>query len=221
MVLITVTYIRNRTEKMAKETIRPSEEELLVFVSSRQDEELCRPRASTIKEVDNYQGMRVWAFEDAPASSERARDRYIRNAGRADLVIWLIGSTTTTPIVEEISACMRAQGNLLAFKLPARNRDNETETLIRRVSDYATWKTVEKVEDLPAHIKAALTDEMLRGYRDPAPANHDLFLKQKHRESVAETKRLWTTLGVPDEIAGDLAGDTRSDTNCSSLRREH
>ena len=192
---------------MVEETIRHSEEELLGFISSTQDEELSCARTLAIDTVDNYPGMRVWAFEDAPASSERARDRYIRNAGRADLVIWLIGSTTTTPIVEEISACMRAQGNLLAFKLPARNRDNETDTLIRRVSDYATWKTVEKVEDLPAHIKAALTDEMLRRYRDPAPANHDLFLKRKHRESVAETKRLWTTLGVPDEIAGDLAGD--------------
>ena len=192
---------------MVEETIRHSEEELLGFISSTQDEELSCARTLAIDTVDNYPGMRVWAFEDAPASSERARDRYIRNAGRADLVIWLIGSTTTTPIVEEISACMRAQGNLLAFKLPARNRDNETDTLIRRVSDYATWKTVEKIEDLPAHIKAALTDEMLRRYRDPAPANHDLFLKQKHRESVAETKRLWTTLGVPDEIAGDLAGD--------------
>ena len=41
--------------------------------------------------------MKVWAFEDAPASSEAARNRYIRNAGRADIVIWLIGSTTTTP----------------------------------------------------------------------------------------------------------------------------
>ena len=192
---------------MTQEQIRPSEDPLLVFISSRQDEELSGARALAIEAVDNYPLARVWAFEDAPASPEQARDRYIRNAGRADLMIWLIGSTTTTPIVEEISACMRAQGNLLAFKLPARDRDNETDTLIRRASDYATWKTVEKVEDLPAHIKAALTDEMLRRYRDPAPVNHNLFLKQKHRESVAETKRLWTTLGVPDEIAGELAGD--------------
>ena len=122
-------------------------------------------------------------------------------------MIWLIGSTTTTPIVEEVSACMRAQGRLLAFKLPAPDRDYETETLIKRVSDYATRKTVENVEDLPAHIRSALTDEILRRYRDPAPANHDLFLKQKHRESIADTKRLWTTLGVPEDIAEELADD--------------
>ena len=122
-------------------------------------------------------------------------------------MIWLIGSTTTTPIVEEVSACMRAQGKLLAFKLPAPERDDETESLIKRVSDYTTWKNVENVEDLPAHIKSALTDEMLRRYRDPAPVNHDLFLKQKHRESIADTKRLWTTLGVPEDIAGELADD--------------
>ena len=192
---------------MTEELIRPSEHPLLVFISSRQDPVLSRARASAIEAVDNYPGMRVWAFEDAPASPEQARDRYIRNASRADLVIWLIGSTTTTPIVEEISACMQAQGKLLAFKLPATERDLETETLINKVSAYATWRTVESEENLPAHIKAALTDEMLRRSRDPAPVHHDIFLRQKHRESLGESKRLWTTLGVPDEIAGKLADD--------------
>ena len=192
---------------MTDEPILTNEVPLLVFISSRQDEELSRPRALAIKEVDNYPGMKVWAFEDAPASSEAARERYIRNAGRADIVIWLIGSTTTTPIVEEVSACMRAQGKLLAFKLPTAERDEETEALIEKVSDYTTWKTVENADYVPAHIRASLTDEMLRRYRDPAPVNHDLFLKQKHRESIAETKHLWTTLGVPEDIATELADD--------------
>ena len=201
------THIHNRAKEMTDEPIRPSEDPLLVFISSRQDEDLSLARGLAIKEVENYPGMKVWAFEDAPASSEHARDRFIKKAGRADIVILLIGSTTTTPIVEEVSACMRAQGKLLAFKLPAPVRDDETESLIKRVSDYATWKPVENVADLPAHIKSTLTDEMLRRYRDPAPANHDLLLKQKHRESIADTKRLWTTLGVPEDIAEELAVD--------------
>ena len=192
---------------MTDEPIRPSEDPLLVFISSRQDDELSPARGLATEAVESYSGMRVWAFEDAPASSEKARDRYIANAGKADFVIWLIGSTTNTPIAEEVNACMRAQGKLLAFKLPAAGRDDKTESLIERVSDYATWKTVNNVEDLPAHIGAALTDEMLRRYRDPAPVNHDLFLKQKHRESIADTKRLWTTLGVPEDIAEEFADD--------------
>ena len=192
---------------MTDKQIRPSEDPLLVFISSRQDEEMSSARALAIKEVESFPLTKVWAFEDAPASSEEASDRYIRNAGRADIVIWLIGSTTTTPIVEEISACIQDQGRLLAFKLPATERDDETEALIKRVSDYATWKTVENIEDLPTQIKVALTDEILRRYKDPAPVNHDLFLRQKHRESIADTKRLWTTLGVPEDIAGELADD--------------
>ena len=193
---------------MNAKQIRPSEDPLQVFISSRQDPkdvEISRARSLAIKEVDGFPLTKVWAFEDAPASSETARDRYVRNAGRADMVIWLIGSTTTTPIVEEISACMRAQGRLLAFMLPATERDDETEALVRRVSNYATWKTVENVDDLPDHIRASLTDEVLRRYRDPAPVNHDLYLRQKHRESIADTKRLWATLGVPEDIAGELA----------------
>ena len=192
---------------MTDQQIRPSEDPLLVFISSRQDEEMSRARALAIKEVDSFPLTKVWAFEDAPASSEAARDRYIRNAGRADLVIWLIGSTTTIPIVEEISACMRAQGRLLAFKLPATERDDETKTLIKKVSGYATWCEVRDEANLSDHIHVALTDEMLLRARDPAPVNHDLYLKQKHRESVAETKRLWTTLGVPEDIASQLAND--------------
>ena len=195
---------------MNAKKIGPSEDLLQVFISSRQDpkdEEMSRARSLAIKEVDGFPLTRAWAFEDAPASSEAARDRYVRNAGGADMVIWLIGSTTTTPIVEEISACMRAQGRLLAFMLPAAERDDETETLIQRVSNYATWKNVENIDDLPDHIRASLTDEILRRYRDPAPVNHDLYLRQKHRESIADTKRLWATLGVPEDIAGELAED--------------
>ena len=79
--------------------------------------------------------------------------------------------------------------------------------MIKRVSEYATWKPVENVENLPARIKEALTDEIVRGYRDPAPPSHDLFLKQKYQESIADTKRLWTALGVPDDVADELAND--------------
>ena len=45
------------------------------------------------------------------------------------------------------------------------------------------------------------------GYRDPAPPSHDLFLNKKLRESIADTKRLWTALGVPDDVADELAND--------------
>ena len=180
---------------MTDESTRPAENPLLVFISSRQDAELSPARTLAIKEVGRYPWVKVWAFEDAPVSSEAARDRYIRNAERADMVIWLIGSTTTRPIVEEVNACMRARGRLLAFRLPATERDSETERLIEQVQNYATWRTVENIEDLPTHISAALTDEVLRGYRDPAPPNHDLFLKQKYRESIADTKRLWDDIG--------------------------
>ena len=192
---------------MTDELARHTESPLLIFISSRQDSELSRARELAINAVNSYPGMKVWAFEDAPASSEAARDRYVRNAQRADIVIWLIGSTTTPPVVEEVNACMQSFGRLLAFKLPADERDASTEALIKDVQDYATWKQVRNVDDLPEHIRTSLIDEMLRGYRDPAPVSHDLFLERKRRESIADTKQLWTTLGVPDDIASELAED--------------
>ena len=192
---------------MTEEPIRPSENPLLVFISSMQDEELHRARTLAIDTVDKYPGMRVWPFEDAPASSEAARDRYIRNAGSADLVVWLVGSKTSAPVVEEIDACLAAGGKPLPFLLPVQLRDSQTQELIERVEKVVTWRKVEDTERLPEHIQKALTDEIVRRFRDPVPWNHDLFLKQKHRESITETKRLWTTLGVLDGIAGELADD--------------
>ena len=192
---------------MTEEPIRPSENPLLVFISSMQDEELSRARTLAIDTVNKYPGMRVWAFEDAPASSEAARDRYIRNAGSADLVVWLVGSKTSVPVSEEIYACLAAGGKPLPFLLPVQLRDSQTQELIERVEKVVTWRKVEDTERLPEHIHKALTDEIVRRFRDPVPWNHDLFLKQKHRESTTETKRLWTTLGVPDGIAGELADD--------------
>ena len=192
---------------MPDESIRPSENPLSVFISSKQDDELSRARALAIETVESYPGMKVWAFEDAPASSEAPRDRYIRNAGSADFVIWLAGSTTSDPVVEEVDACLAAGGRPLTFLLPAQHRDSQTEDLKRRIQKMVTWDDVEDIERLPEHIRTALSDEIARRIRDPVPWNHDLYLDQEHRESIAHTKRLWTIFGVPDEVAESLAKD--------------
>ena len=161
---------------MTDESIRPSENPLSVFISSKQDDELSRARALAIATVESYLGMKVWAFEDAPASSEAARDRYIRKAGSADFVIWLAGSTTSDPVVEEVDACLTAGGRPLTFLLPAQHRDPQTEELKERVQKVVTWRKVEDIERLPEHIRTALSDEIARRVRDPAPWNHDLYL---------------------------------------------
>ena len=192
---------------MTDESIHPSEDPLFVFISSKQDDELSRARSLAIETVESYPGMKVWAFENAPASSEAPRDRYIRNAGSADFVIWLVGSTTSDPVVEEVDACLAAGGRPLPFLIPAQHRDSQTEELIRRVQKVVTWRRVEDIERLPEHIRTALSDEIARRVRDPVPWNHDLYLEQKRRESIAYTKNLWTTFGVPDDIAESLAKD--------------
>ena len=65
-----------------------------------------------------------------------------------------------------------------------------------KVQTKVTWRTVERVEKLPEHIRVSLADEMIRGlYRDPAPMNHDQYLRYELRKSLAETKRLWTHFG--------------------------
>ena len=85
---------------------------------------------------------------------------------------------------------MDAGGSLLAFMFPAASRDSDTEELIDKASQYATWRSVNHIDNLPEHINIALADEINRRLHDPVPVNHNRFLRRRMQESIPETKRL-------------------------------
>ena len=187
--------------------IQQSEPEFLVFISSRQSPEMDEARCEAFKAVDEFPLTRPWAFENMPASSEPAREHYLRYAYQADFVIWLVGGETTPAVVDEIQACISVQGKLLAFKLPSVCQDEQTKQLIKKVSGYVTWRRVGQIGNLKANIRAALQDEIIRAVRNPEPPGRLPWLRQQREETVYRCKRAWTALGVPDEIAEELAQD--------------
>ncbi len=160
-----------------------------------------------MRAISSFPNCREWAFENTPASSESARDYYLRNSARADFVIWLVGSETTQAVADEIHACMAGHGRLLAFRLPGGARDERTQRLVDEVSEYAKWCDVHALANLEEDIKAALSDEINRLVRNPEPPGRIHKLKELQRESLARCKLTLTSLGVPDEIADEMALD--------------
>ena len=189
--------------------IRRSEPDLLVFISSRQSPAIEQARCDAERAVDGFPNCRVWAFENMPASSEPPHEYFLRAVANADFVIWLVGQETPDAVAAEIHTCISEEGRLLAFKLPAETRDDQTRQLVRKVKDsaYATWRNVDDPADLIDEILAALSGELNRLVRNPQPPGRKHRLKELHRESLARCKQSLTILGVSDDVADQMALD--------------
>ena len=183
------------------------ESNLLGFISSVMSPDLTHARETAFTVLDEMDFVHPWAFEFTPASSESPSDAYLRRVEDADFVVWLIGGTTTPAVVDEISACITAGRRLFAFEFPAPHRDAETRALIHRVSDHAKWQRVRDVDDFAVHLKAAVSDELIRAFRDPTSPQRKPRLAELLRLSIVTCKQMWTALGVPEDIAAELASD--------------
>ena len=181
-----------------------SEPDLLVFISSVMDDELNPARNSAVATIQEMDFGRPWAFEYTPASSEAASDAYLRKVQEADFVIWLVGSRTTLPVVNEVHRCLATQGRLLIFKLPAGERDEETETLLNEAGRVVKWKEVESLPTLENEIKLALHDEMIRALRDPLGRTRNQSLVRARDRSLADCVVSLLALGVDEDVANNL-----------------
>ena len=76
-----------------------SETSLLVFISSVMRPELEPARNLAREAFLELEFTRPWAFEFTPASSEPPDESYLRKVQESDFVVWLIGDTTTQPVV--------------------------------------------------------------------------------------------------------------------------
>ena len=188
-------------------TTQKSEAELLVFISSVMDDELAPARNSTVMAIPKMSFGRPWAFEYTPASSEAASDAYLRKVEEADFVIWLVGSKTTQPVVNEIHRCLASRVRLLVFKLPSEGRDEQTDTLLREAGQVIKWKDVVDLTMLANEINLALSDELIRALRDPLGTSRNQSLVRSRERSLADCLVSLTALGLDEDVANDLVYD--------------
>lgn len=184
-----------------------SESDLIVFVSSRINEELKRARTTAVDTINGLTFARAWTFEHTTASSEPPEDTYLRKVRESDFVVWLVGTDTTQPVIDEINMAISSNCRLLAFALPADHRDNATKCLIDFAGKYAKWTDVRSHDELSTAIKTSLSDELIRAVRNPEAPGRRKRLIQDHRLSVSRCKEAWQSLGISEDIARNLAED--------------
>ena len=182
------------------------ESDLLVFISSV-TEEMRSARRKAVQTLNDLPFSRPWAFEFTPANSEDVKDAYLRKVEEADFVVWLVGVGTTQPVIDEINACIASGRRLLAFKFDSGDAAETTRTLIETVSDHAKWHDVQSLDTFAECLRKTIADELVRALRAPALPMRCRRLNEQLRWSVAKCKRMWSTLGVPDDIAAELAAD--------------
>ena len=184
-----------------------SETELLVFISSRMTKHLQWARDIAEQAFNRFPIARPWVFEKTPASSDSPTDAYLRKVQQADFVVWLVGASTTQPVANEIHTCLAYDRRLLVFKLPATKRDALTRRLLANVSNSTKWRDVPTRAALEQELTAAISDELVRALRDPAPPARRQTLRSWRALSVAKCRGSWIALGVQDDLATELAED--------------
>ena len=193
-----------------------SEDNLLVFISSRMNTEMKPARKIAVEAINKVEVGRPWAFEYTPASSEPVEDIYLRKVREADLVVWLIGAETTQPVVNEINEAIVSGRRMLVFKLPVEQRDSRTHELIERVGIYAKWNEVGSIEDLSKSITEAFSDEIIRAFRNPILPSRSQKLHQDIRLSISRCREALVSLGVDEAVAEEMANE-REQGNCLKL----
>ncbi len=194
------------TERAGPHSHPQNMEPLRVFISSMMGE-LKEERQIAERAVEDLLGVLPWLFERSEASSQTPENLYLEQVRQADIVIWLVGSETSPAVTAEIHTCMDHGIPLLTFRLPAHHRDMDTQDLLERTKEYATYKKVESSEDLAHHIREALESEIIQGYRNQGSPSRTDQLQERRNYSLGLLKRMWVSLGVPDNMAAELAAD--------------
>ena len=187
--------------------VHRSENNLLVFISSRMNSEMEPARLIAVEAIKGVAVGRPWAFEFTSASAETAEDTYIRKVREADFVLWLVGAESTQPVVDEVNEAISSARRLLVFKLPAERRDSQTQDLLGRVANYVKWSEVDSIENLSICISESVADALIHAVRNPFIPARRRKLLQDIRLSVSRCKEQLLSLGVEESVAEEMASE--------------
>ena len=175
---------------MSSSKIRPAERPLLAFISSVMDDDLRQFRESAEECLRKSNCFSPWAFEYTPASSEPLDDSYLRHIKEADVVIWISGDNTSTPVVQEINEAIKSNKRLWVFRLPQKTeRDEGTNAIIEAIGQNQRPKWCElKDNDIETFVDAfnrTIKDEEIRSFRNDQNWRRPSRLERLSRDSKA------------------------------------
>ena len=138
------------------------EEKLIVFISSRINDEMKRARQAVRQAIAALPLTRPWLFEEAPASAAPLDQSYLRWVGRCDLFILLLGEDITDPVRVEWETATQARKPRLVFL--KKGAQNEAAWEFAKSLDVK-WKEYRTLDELKRQVQAAVGDELIKGYR--------------------------------------------------------
>ncbi len=185
----------------------PGERPLLAFVSSVMRPELQWARDMTVSSLTGNPALMPWAFEFTPAASEAADETYLAKVREADIVIWLVGAETTAPVRNEIAEAMSGDRRLWVIRLPAVERDADTDALLGEVGQRAKWADANTPEELRELLTLTFSDEVIRAIRGVPSLTRLARLEQVARASRERMIVRWQAAGLSRLEAIELADD--------------
>jgi len=182
------------------------EERLIVFISSRINDEMKRARRAVRQAIEALPLTRPWLFEEAPAAAEPLDESYLRWVGRCDLFILLLGEDITDPVRTEWETATQARKPRLVF-LKKGAQDDAAWEFARGLD--VKWKEYGTLADLKREVQAAVGDELIKGYRAYGVSEGE---RTGLREHVRGLRVGDITIGgdvvYGDKVGGDkVAGD--------------
>ena len=191
---------------MSTSAIRPGERPLLAFVSSVMDDDLRLYRETVVECLRKSTFLAPWVFEFTPASSEPLDESYLRHVRDADVVIWIGGDETSTPVVREINEAITYKKRLWIFLLPLKKcRDDGTKTIIEtvRVNQGPKWFELKNhsIETFEVVFELTLKDELARAFRNDTRWRRSSKLEQLTRKSRARCLSRFIACGLTRDLA--------------------
>lgn len=199
-------------------TIYPAELPLRVFISSVMDDEMKPMRKEAHIAIGEPKYMWPWTFEYTPASAEATDENYLRHVREADAVLWLVGSKTTQPVVNEIREALSNNRPLIIMRLTGASPDEPTKKLIKEVGLRAKYQYTD-LNGLREAIALSFGDEITRAWRSASPStNRPALLDMLGRESRARCVVRWQASGLRTSEAFALADDVAIGAPADSVR---
>jgi len=182
------------------------EERLIVFISSRINDEMRRARQVVREAIEELPLTRPWLFEEAPAAADPLDESYLRWVGKCDLLILLLGEDITDPVKLEWETATQARKPRLVF-LKEGAQDDAAWEFAKGLD--VKWKGYRTLAELKGEVQAAVGDELIKGYRTYGMSEGERAGLQEHVQGLrAGGITIGGDVVYGDKVGGDkVSGD--------------
>ncbi|MFZ0180484.1 MAG: hypothetical protein WAL84_11530, partial [Candidatus Dormiibacterota bacterium] len=183
--------------------LRAGEVALRAFISGVIDAETQPARDEATKALDEF-WFTVWIFEYTPASTERIDWSYIQKVRECDLLIWVVGSTTSEPVEREIREALAHDKPIIVIRLKDASPDEATNQLVDKIGTKWSAASLDEIQEL---VALSVRDEIIRKYRERAPQHRLSNLEEFGALSQARSIERWLAAGLSRREALDFLAD--------------